>query len=408
MASSISFILLPALLFVLHRLNIFILPQLWFKTIPVVVFLILMSYYYIYVVKVPQLWCHPGKFRHLLIAKCPVITEHYWPTPWFLGSHISSIASHVIRGYILPVPKYTINIIQLSDGGEVALHWSQEKNINENKPIALFIAGVHGDSRTAYLRHMIGQASRLGFRCVVFHNRGLGGAAIKTPRLFCGANIEDLKEALDYIKNKYPESPIFATGCSLGGLHVTRYLIEMGEKSLIDYAMTVSVPWDSFIANSSMESSSVNLLLNRFLVTKSLKLVQKSRHLFEELEYLDMDHVFQSRTHKELDERFTTKIFGFKDINHHYTEQSIPGKLHNIKVPLLSLSSTDDHFSPRSALPCEECSKLDNVALVTTSWGGHIGFMDGFIPTAPFLMERLFCQYASAILPKLIKNEKTA
>lgn len=61
-----------------------------------------------------------------------------------------------------------------------------------------------------------------------------------------------------------------------------------------------------------------------------------------------------------------------------------------------------------TALPCEECSKLDNVALVMTSWGGHIGFIDGFIPTAPFLMERLFIQYASAILPMLMRNKKTA
>lgn len=60
-----------------------------------------------------------------------------------------------------------------------------------------------------------------------------------------------------------------------------------------------------------------------------------------------------------------------------------------------------------SALPCEECNTLENVAMVVTSWGGHIGFMDGIIPRAPFLMERLFCQYASAVLPRL-KSQKTA
>lgn len=56
--------------------------------------------------------------------------------------------------------------VQLADGGEIALHWVVETEPSECKPIALFIPGVHGDSKTAYMRLMISEASRLGFRCV--------------------------------------------------------------------------------------------------------------------------------------------------------------------------------------------------------------------------------------------------
>lgn len=45
------------------------------------------------------------------------------------------------------------------------------------------------------------------------------------------------------------------------------------------------------------------------------------------------------------------------------------------------------------------------MALIISSRGGHIGFMDGFLPATPFFSERLFEQYLKGLLSVPV-NEK--
>ncbi len=41
--------------------------------------------------------------------------------------------------------------------------------------------------------------------------------------------------------------------------------------------------------------------------------------------------------------------------------------------------------------------KTDNVAIVTTSYGGHLSFMEGWLPTRYHFTERLFAQFARSV-----------
>lgn len=59
-----------------------------------------------------------------------------------------------------------------------------------------------------------------------------------------------------------------------------------------------------------------------------------------------MTQVLKSRTIKEFDTNFTSKHFGFKDVDHYYDEATLHNKLHKIAVPLLCLSAADDPFQP--------------------------------------------------------------
>ncbi|KAK2181486.1 hypothetical protein NP493_396g02000 [Ridgeia piscesae] len=75
----------------------------------------------------------------------------------------------------------------------------------------------------------------------------------------------------------------------------------------------------------------------------------------------------------------------------YYNDARIDTKVHNIEIPLLALNSTDDPFSPASA------SESKCVVIVATSHGGHIGFLEGLLPTGPGYMDRVFAEYISAI-----------
>ncbi len=55
---------------------------------------------------------------------------------------------------------------------------------------------------------------------------------------------------------------------------------------------------------------------------------------------------FQSKTIKEFDANFTSKHFGFEDVEHYYRTATLHDKLHKITTPILCLSAADDPFQP--------------------------------------------------------------
>lgn len=56
--------------------------------------------------------------------------------------------------------------------------------------------------------------------------------------------------------------------------------------------------------------------------------------------------VIQSKTLREFDERFTTKMWGYKSVKEYYYDASNKGKLNRIKVPTLIITAADDMFAP--------------------------------------------------------------
>lgn len=107
--------------------------------------------------------------------------------------------------------------MQLRDGGEIALDW-YEAGCKKDSPIVIILPGLTGGSQSEYIKFLVMAGNQKGIRCVVFINRGLGGVELKTPRLYCAANCEDLAEVVTHVHKSYPHCLIGATGISMGGL----------------------------------------------------------------------------------------------------------------------------------------------------------------------------------------------
>lgn len=112
-------------------------------------------------------------------------------------------------------------------------------------------------------------ANRTGIRTVVFNNRGLGGVELKTPRLYCASNSEDLSEVISHVKKLNPHIKIGATGISMGGLILGNYLANYGDeaKSILTAAKIISVPWD--VNKGKSRNISVSFLLLQYLLSMS-------------------------------------------------------------------------------------------------------------------------------------------
>lgn len=56
--------------------------------------------------------------------------------------------------------------------------------------------------------------------------------------------------------------------------------------------------------------------------------------------------VFQAKSVREFDKRFTSVMFGYQTIDDYYTDASPNHRLKSVAIPVLCLNSVDDVFSP--------------------------------------------------------------
>jgi abhydrolase domain-containing protein 1/3 len=54
--------------------------------------------------------------------------------------------------------------------------------------------------------------------------------------------------------------------------------------------------------------------------------------------------VLSSKTIKEFDDRFTSRLFGYTDVKDYYNDACLVGKLKLMKIPVLALNAEDDPF----------------------------------------------------------------
>ncbi|EGI65160.1 PREDICTED: abhydrolase domain-containing protein 3 [Acromyrmex echinatior] len=354
-------------------------------------------YYFCEVVKTPLLVCANGPFRSFLETNIPLVQNKFWPTLWCFESRAQTIMASILRSRILPYLEYRREILALSDGGEVALDWA-EKDCSITSPIVVILPGLTGGSQAEYVKCLVSAARKNGIRCVIFNNRGLGGLQLKTPRTYCAANSDDLSEVIEHVKKLHPHVPLGATGISMGGLILGNYLAQKGliARSKLRACLIISVPWNVFAATKSTEENYFNRMLNKHLASNLCRTMQRHRDVgpFN----VDMDTVLKSQTIREFDSNFTARHFGYKNVEEYYSNATLHDKLHLIEVPSLCLNAADDPFQPLQAIPLKEISQTKNVAVVVTSRGGHIGFLEGVWPVKEEqYMGKFFSQFFTAM-----------
>ncbi|XP_053315444.1 protein ABHD1 [Spea bombifrons] len=354
-------------------------------------------YYFRRVCKVPRLVC-ASPLRNFLETHCPVLKDEYRPTFWCHEGRLQTVfrVLFVSRPHV----SYRNEILPTSDGGQISLDWVDNRGScqfpdGSSRPTIIFLPGLTGSSHQTYMLHLVIQASRDGYRSVVFNNRGFGGEKLLTPRTFCAANTEDLHRVIGHVRCTLPAAPLLAVGVSLGGMTLLNYLSATGDASQLCAAISVSTPWNVFVSTESLEKPLNYLLFNQTLVRGIKRTVEKHRDVIGQV--VDVDYVLQSRSIREFDERFTAPLFGFQSCDEYYRNASPCHKLGGISTPTLCLNASDDPFSPREALPLDAVSSHPSVALLITRHGGHIGFLEGLFPNHQRYMDRVFSQFAESV-----------
>jgi predicted alpha/beta-fold hydrolase len=300
---------------------------------------------------------------------------------WLPGGHAQTLYASLAA----PRPRiaYRRERWDTPDGDFIDVDWvvnpsRDPRRINLSVPLVVLFHGLEGSSQSHYALALMAAVRDAGWRGAVVHFRGCSGEPNRLPRAYHSGDALEIDWIVRRFRAQGAATPLFATGVSLGGNALLKWLGDYGESAapIVDAAVGISVPLN-LMATGNALGRGFNLVYTRnFLATlRAMSLAKLER--FPGL--YDANAVRASRTLREFDDLVTAPLHGFKDADDYWTRGSSKPGLKNIRVPTLILNARNDPLVPAPALPrAGEVSAA--VTLEQPEQGGHAGFVSGRFP----------------------------
>ncbi|MGZ6125827.1 MAG: YheT family hydrolase [Myxococcales bacterium] len=303
----------------------------------------------------------------------------YVPARWLFGPNLMTIFGPLLRpGPRVPV---TRERWELPDGDFVDVDRMPGPR---DAPLLLALHGLEGSSSAHYIRGLLAQARRRGWRALALNFRGCSGDMNRLVRSYHSGETGDLDELVRRARGEADR--IVIAGCSLGGNVLVKWLGEQGASvpREIKAASALSVPFDLRLAAETLDSPGFWRWVYRTRFLHSLK-----RKSLEKLKKFpgaaDPERVRRARTLFEFDDALTARLHGFEGALDYYAQSSSGGFVDRVRIPLLLLSAEDDPFIPGRCIP-----RTENPSVTTEICqnGGHLGFVEGTFWRPRFYAER--------------------
>jgi len=257
-------------------------------------------------------------------------------------------------------------------------------------PRLLLLHGLEGSSRSGYIVQLLQGAAARGWSAMALNFRSCSGEPNRQAHAYSSGDTTDPLQVLKHWHDER-EAKTFAIGFSLGGNVLLKMLGEAGAKAKLTAAVAVSVPYDLQACVKAIDEGSgvFSLYLRNFLHSMKSKALGKAR-LFPEK--LNAKTIAAIRTIQGIDEHVTAPLYGFANAAAYYAACSSGPWVQKIQSPTLLISAEDDPLAPAALLP-ERGRKNPFVQQVTTTHGGHVGFVDGALHAPRFWAEEQALAY---------------
>ncbi len=292
----------------------------------------------------------------------------YQPARFLFGPNLMTIFGPLLRkGPALPLRRERW---ELHDGDFVDV---DRLDGPAQAPLLVALHGLEGSSSAHYIRGLLHQAQRRGWRGLALNFRGCSGDMNRLLRSYHSGETGDLGELIERVRGEADR--IVLVGCSLGGNVLVKWLGEQGDKvpGQIRAAAALSVPFDLAACSRTLDSGGFWRWVYRTRFLRTLKrksLLKGAQHPGA----LDTARVAAARTLFDFDDAVTAAVHGFPGAPDYYAQSSSGPFVARVRVPLLLLSAEDDPFIPPASIPRTVPS---NVTLEVWPQGGHLGFVEG-------------------------------
>jgi len=289
--------------------------------------------------------------------------------------------------------------IAAPDGDNLELH---HVSAPAGAPRVLLLHGLEGSARSHYVGGILAQSAARGWGATLLVFRGCGIAPNVARRFYHSGETGDLDFVIRRLSVRWPESPWFLAGVSLGGNVVLKWLGERHAHSgsLIRAAAAISVPFDLEAGARHIARGFARVYDRSFLKSLRRKALAKLS-VYPDL--FERSKVDQARSVYDFDEAVTGPVHGFSSARDYYEQSSSSRFLQQIRTPTLLLSSRDDPFLPRDLLSRIETAARANPHIVTEfhRGGGHVGFVAGARPWRPFYYaEWRICRFFEEVMER--------
>lgn len=291
----------------------------------------------------------------------------------------------------LPPVAYRRERWETPDGDFIDVDFALPEPVAAVAPVLVMFHGLEGDSQSHYARSTMRWFADRDWRGVVIHFRGCSGEANRLARAYHSGDSEEGDWVLRKVHARWPESPLYAVGISLGGNMLAKWAGEREQDAMfVTAAASIGSPLD-LAAGGAALGRGFNLLYSRmFLVTlksKALAKLQQFPDIARDGDY--MRRLRSSRNLYEFDNEYTAPLHGFRNTEDYWDRASGKPWLRAVRIPYLVLNARNDPFVPALSLPQPQ-DVSPRVELEQPAQGGHIGFARGPWPgRIDFIAERL-------------------
>lgn len=308
---------------------------------------------------------------------------------WLPGGHAQTIWPLLIKG---PLPAYRRERWETPDEDFIDVDWVEGI---PGSPCVVLFHGLEGSSRSHYARSLMHALEQREWHGAVVHFRGCAGEPNRLPRAYHSGDSAEIDWILRRLQARgFPA--LFATGISLGGNALLKWLAEQGHQAstVINAAAAVSAPLDLAAANAKLSSGFNRIYALHFLRTL-IPAAQAKDSRFPG--HIDIRRAQSARTLREFDDAVTAPLHGFKGVDHYYASSSAGPLLSEVQAPTLLLHAANDPFLPLAALP--HFNDLPaNLTMEIHANGGHVGFVNGVLPgRIDWLPQRLLAHFDSTM-----------
>ena len=308
-----------------------------------------------------------------------LLNPPFRPHRWIAGGHLQSVMTLRARG--LKALKPTIRWVALADGDRLAMLDDAPESWTPGDASLLIVHGLCGCSAASYMLRLASRFTGQGVRVFRLNLRGCGEGVGAAKNITHAGRSADVTAALETIAELTHAGPISAVGVSLGGNQLLRAMGLAGTGTTdvppqwldrIHRIAAISPPIDLKLCSDNMERRLLrpyNRYFIRYLLERAPEGLRDNPIVTAALHRLP-------RTMRELDERVTAPLAGFKDAIDYYDRTAAHQVLGDIQVPTLILAASDDPIVPVSCFDLAARSTWsDSIRLIITRGGGHVGFI---------------------------------
>lgn len=270
--------------------------------------------------------------------------------------------------------------------------------LNHSRHAAILLHGLEGSCHSQYMHGMANALSELGLDIWAVNHRGCSGTPNMKPHSYHSGFTRDLNQLVIHLSSKY--EGIAVVGFSLGGNIALKWAgsaandVSHNVRSVVG----VSVPCDLADSARELGRPSNRIYLLRFLRQLKQKALQKARE--HPNSGLDEQAIRTAKNFYEFDDAYTAPANGFQSAMDYYNKCSSVRFLTEINIPTHIIQAANDSFLGPRCYPVDLVRKNPMVEMITSQYGGHVGFAQNLLMRGAFWHELL----ASEIIMNELRN----